>query len=128
MNIGGGVVFGGILYCRVFGLGGGYLHVVAKGAACFGGQVFARGGQNGFVGRAALGFDVNLHRADGAAHGAGVCDLGVCVDGVGFVCGARPGGVFFGMGLDAGAECVVGFVFGGNRRVRVGVGGADGFA
>lgn len=62
LNIGGGVVFGGILYCRVFGLGGGYLHVVAKGAACFGGQVFARGGQNGFVGRAALGFDVNLHR------------------------------------------------------------------
>ncbi|HGN6443527.1 TPA: hypothetical protein ACKUJQ_001337, partial [Neisseria gonorrhoeae] len=52
------------------------MHVVTKGAACFGGQVFARGGQNGFVGRAALGFDVNLYRAGGAAHGAGVCDFG----------------------------------------------------
>lgn len=129
LNIGGGVVFGGIRYRRVFRQGGGNLDVVAKGAAGFGGQVFARGGQNGFVGRAALGFDVYLYRAGGAADGAGVCDLGVCVDGVGFVCGARAGGgVFFGMGLDAGAECVVGFVFGGNRRVRVGVGGEDGFA
>ena len=122
------MIFGGVLYRHVFGLGGGNLDVVAQGAARLCRQVFACGGQDGFVGRTALCLDEHFHAARFAANGARVGDLGVSIDGVGFVGSTRPGsGIFFGMRLHAAAQVAVCFVFGGNGWMGVRVGGAQGF-